>query len=138
MMGNLVARIVSTLLRSVDLSVSARSLLTATLLDKLKALPASAILSKDEEGTLLVRGRRLTVQHAIALRHSALSVINSPIWKLIYPEVQHRAIQIGVHKALDADQVFFSKAALYELQEIQSILEEFAQGASEDDEDNEV
>lgn len=108
---------VAYLLRRTDLSVKERTLLTAVLLDKLVALPASAILSTDEGGNLLLYGKPLTSEQVRQLRESAQLMLTSTARKAVKEQVAFMAVQLGVHHGDTPEKLLFAKAALWQGQE---------------------
>lgn len=132
----LVVKLVARLLRSSDLSTEERSLLTATLLDRLNALPASAILKKDTDGTLMVNGKRISPKMAVAINSSAKRVLNERSFKLVNEQIRFESVNIGIYQGLTPDQNLFAKAALWEIGEhIKALQELSGSETQEDDQD---
>ena len=119
------------LLRRRDLTVRERTLLTGVLLDKLVALPASAILSTDESGQLLLYGRPLAIEQIKQLRESAKVVLLSSARKAVREQVAFMAVQLGVHHGDTPEKVLFSKAALWQGQEEDKLYEMLAGNVEE-------
>lgn len=133
MFSRFVTGLVCTLLKGAFLSHADRSLLTACMLDKLRALPAGDILSEDVNGTLTINGKTITADKAHALRRSANRVLNSEAWKLVSEQVRFKAVTIGVHAATSDAQNFFAKTAIWNLNELQILLGTLGGLPDEDD-----
>lgn len=137
MWRRLAVRLTVSLLRSAELSLTDRSLLTATILDRLVALPASAILKTDTDGTLIVNNKRVDVKMASVINKSAIRVLNERAFKIALEQTRFAAIEIGVFQGLNTDQNMFAKAALWQAGELKKIIDELAGNAvSEEDLDD--
>jgi hypothetical protein len=106
-------RLACYLLNRSDISIEDRNLLTTCLLDKLAALPLRDMITTNEEGNLLVSGRQIDIDIAKKLRESARAALNSYALNLVREQVTYESVVTGVHKALNADQILFGKAAIW-------------------------
>lgn len=122
-----------TLLRSVRLSVQDRVILTGVLLDRLKAIPLNDIITQDVDGRLLIRGKQLDLEQAQMLRESARRLVREPIYKLVREQVQFKAITIGVYQGDTPEKLFFSKSALWQIEEGDKLYKLLAQNADDPD-----
>lgn len=135
-MKKLVLKLVLRFLKDASLSTEDRSLLTACILDKLVALPASAILKRDTDGTLIVGDKRVNAESALAIHKSAVKTLNERAWKIVFEQVRFKAVEVGIHQGMTPDQNLFSKAALWNLGELKKLFEELAGGAAPEDLDD--
>ncbi len=105
-----------------DLSQEDRIALMTCILDKIQALPIQDIVTFDEQGTILLQGKKLEPDQAIIFRESAVALKDSFARKVINEQVTFEAIKLGVHISLNTDQVMFAKAALWIIQEEKRLL----------------
>lgn len=127
MLARLATTLVIALLRVTHLSLEDRSRLTGALLTKLQAIPASDIISTNEEGRLTVYGRPLDLEEAQKLRESAKYVLDSSARKLARETVAFRAVTLGVHNGDTNEKIFFSRAALWQAQQEDELYRTLAQ-----------
>lgn len=127
MFGRLATTCSVALLRLVTLSTEDRTRLTCAILDRLHALPASDIISLNEQGQFTVGGRPLTMEDARKLRESAKYVLDSSARKIVREAVAFKAVSHGVHKANTPEEVLFSKAALWQGQQEDELYRMLAQ-----------
>lgn len=73
-------------------------------------------------GQLLVNGKKLDSDQAIALRESAENMQHSFANNLIDQQLTFEAMKLGVYKGNDTDMIIFSKAALWYIQEKKKLL----------------
>lgn len=104
-------------LEGAKLSAHDERLLTARIVDRVTALPASAILKLDTDGTLVLNGKRVDAKTAFAVHKSAARVLNERAFKIAIEQTRFAAVEIGVYQALTTEQVMFAKAALWQLGE---------------------
>lgn len=133
MFKRLALRLVVTYLRDSSLTLEDRALLTTLILDKLKALPVSAILTTDDDGTLVLNGKRVNAELAIAINKSAARVLGERAFKVVLEQTRFAAVDIGIYQGLTPDQSVFAKAALWQIGETKKSLEWLAGGVPLDD-----
>lgn len=117
-----------------SLDMEERQILTAMLLEKLGALPLHAKIRVDKTGRVVVNGRSLDLDAATRLQQAAASMQTNAARSLVRETVTFMAVMEGVHKAHVPDQMLFSKAALWFLQEEDALYAELAQTGLETDE----
>jgi len=83
------------------------------LLENIGALPLTAVLFFDQDGTLKVNGKALEVEQAISIREGAVALMSNPTYILIKQQIAFLAVTEGIHKSLNSDMLLFSKAALW-------------------------
>lgn len=121
MFSKLAVKLAKTLLDGASLSIEQRTELTNALVDKLIALPLHDILTTDEKGTLLLRGKRLDPGQAKLIRESASRMKQETARKIVEKQIKYLAITIGVHQGDSAEKVYFSKVALWVMQEMDKL-----------------
>ena len=126
MFGRLIAKLVILALKS-KLSVEDKSLIMTALIENLKILPICGIIKIDEQGKIFVNNKELDYETAIQLRESAKQMLVSNARRLIKEQVSWLAVNLGVHQALNPEQVLFAKASLFNQQEEDKLLRMLAQ-----------
>ena len=109
-------------LRKVDLSLEDRVALTTVLLDKLVALPLSNTFIVNPEG-ITINGKKLDNQQMINFSESCNALKDNYARQVINEQIKYLAINLGVHNSLTLDTILFSKAALWNLQQQQELLD---------------
>lgn len=125
MLGKVISKIAVFALRSKRLSGEQKAFVTSALLDNLVAFPIRDIISFDENGTFKINGRILDTDQKIMFRESAVGMKNSFARKIIHDQMIFRAINVGLHKAINMDSIIFSQAALWVIQEEEKLLSTF-------------
>lgn len=137
-MKKLVLRFIVKYLKDTTLNAQERSLLTAAIIDQLRAIPVGAILKKDTDSTLIVNGKRIDPKTAFALHASAKRVLGERAFKLVNEQIRFESVNIGIFQGLTPEQNLFAKAALWEIGEHVKALEELAGNVSVDNEDDDI
>lgn len=122
MIGRLIAKLTVFALKHSKLSIEDKNLCTVALLDSLRALPIKSIIIINEQGLLLVNGEPLDHDQSVKIRDSARVMYASSFRKMVKTQISHLAVTIGVREGLNTDQILFSKAALWCLQEEEKLL----------------
>ena len=113
MWHDLATKLAVWLLRKSDLSVENRSILTSSVLKELVAAPLCDIITKDNDGVLVIDGKKVDFEQARKLRESARAALNNYALQHIQRQVMFRAITTGFHHADNERQAFFGKAAIW-------------------------
>ncbi len=121
------------LLRDAELTNEDRQMLTSAVLVRLGVLPLRASIAVDSGGQIFVNGKKPGVELAISLRESARAMLSNIARKFVRETVTFLAIKQGVHENTSPEQGLFAKAALWQMQEEQTLLELLAQTVSDDD-----
>ncbi len=119
------------MLRGASIDNECRQILTAAVLNKLGALPIHAKISVDEDGSILVDGRRVTLERAQQLNQGAKAALDSVARKFVRETVAFLAVKQGVHENTSPEQGLFAKAALWFMQEEDKLYLLLAQGETE-------
>lgn len=134
MLGRLAALFAVWLLKHVRLGMEEKQLLTACMLDRVRALPLHAKIMVDETGKCFVNGRPLNLDTATQLRTGAAALQKNFARKFVKEQIRWMAINIGVHENNTPEQGFFSKAALWVEQEENKLYDSLAQENETDEE----
>ena len=110
------------LLNRVTLKGEYKAKITAKLLDNLQAVPISNILFIDKMGRLYIDGKLATQEQALSIKASGISFKDSFLEKLINDQITYQALQLGIHEGNTTDQIIFSKAALWVIQERKKLI----------------
>lgn len=89
------------------------------------ALPIHATITEDG-GKTLIRGVPLDVSQAFALKESAGHAVENAAYKTVREQIRYEAIKHGIHNALTLDQMYFSKAALWVIDQEEQMLKTLA------------
>jgi hypothetical protein len=127
MFGNIVTKLVIWLMRNTKFSTENRTLCTTALLDKLRAIPAHSIVSVDDSGRVYLNNKVVDAEKTNQIRQQAEDLLNHPLRQLVRDEVAFKAVKLGVHQANNIDEVYFSKAAIWQTQQEEEIYERLAQ-----------
>ncbi len=101
------------ILKNKKTTLEDRQLILETLLESITVVPITDIVTFDNNGTLLLSGKTLNIDQAIALRESAIALQKNQFYKVIKEQIAMEAIKIGVHKGNTLEQIMFPKAALW-------------------------
>lgn len=128
-MQKLLCKLSVWLLKSKRLDNESKSVVLNALLSNMNALPISDILSFDLQGSLKLNGKPLTIEQAVSIKEGAVSLKNNATYRLIKEQIAFKAVNMGIHNAINLDMVLFSKAVLWvqerEVELIESLSSEF-------------
>jgi hypothetical protein len=99
-----------------------RIALTTALLDKLNALPIGELIHFTETG-LMLNGKELEEDQVLNFREACVALKENYARKVIFEQVRYKAIDLGINKALSNDTLYFSKAAIWSLNEIEVLIQ---------------
>lgn len=125
MFEKITAKLAVFALRHKKLSGEQKAFVTSALLDNLNTFPIRDIISTDATGSLTIKGIKLDAEQKISFRESGAALKASVARRLIHDQMIYKAINIGVHNGLSPDQVVFSKAALWVIQEENNLIDLF-------------
>lgn len=125
MFEKITAKLAVFALRHKKLSGEQKAFVTSALLDNLTTFPIRDIISIDQAGNLTVKGTKLDAEQKVSFRESGAALKASIARKLIHDQMIYKAINIGVHNGQSPDQITFSKAALWVIQEEDALIDMF-------------
>ncbi len=111
------------LLRSKRLKGDHKTRIMSVLLDNLHAIPVNSIMQFNRDGTMLINGRSFDYEQAMAFREGVIVLKNSNARKIINDQLTYEAINLGIHQGLTPEQIQFSKAVLWIIQEEQKLID---------------
>lgn len=126
-MGRWGTKLAIWLLKNGRLDNESRQLLTATMLDRLGALPIRARITVDESAQIFVDNKQVTFEVAHRLHETSKSMLDNFARRFVRETVTFMAVKKGVHENVSPEQGLFAKAALWFLQEEDDLYRKFAQ-----------
>lgn len=112
-------------LESKDLSQEERILVFNYLNKSLNTFPINDVILFRKDGALLYNGLEMTLEQVQNFKQSIDTLKNNAAFKIIGDQVLFKAIQTGVHLGLSTDQIIFSKAAIWFIQQFREQIEIF-------------
>ena len=109
--------------KKAELSQEDRSVLMATILNKISALPLHNTFNVSQ-GTVTLNGKELEPEQALSFIESCVALKDNHARKIIHEQIRYLAINLGVHQGLNTDMILFSKAALWILEQETILLEQ--------------
>ena len=109
-------------LRKENLSMEDRNALTTVLLDRLHSLPLSSTFVINSEG-ITINGRKLDTEQAINFTESCNALKDNYARKILNEQIRYLAINLGIHNCLSLDTMFFAKAALWNMQQMEELID---------------
>ncbi len=82
----------------------------------------SEVINFDEQGNIYLDGKQLSAEEHAAFLTSVASLANSFALKYIRNQIARECVKIGVHQAMNEDQIMFAKAALWYQQKENELL----------------
>lgn len=110
------------LLKSKRVTGEQKTRLMSALLENMQAIPIRDTVQFTQNNTLIVDGRKLDIEQAMVFNDSVNGLKNSYARKVINAQLTYKAIQIGLHQGLNTEQIQFSKAILWVLQETDNLI----------------
>lgn len=121
MLKHLIAKFTIWLLKNNKITGEDKTLVIASLLDNIDALPIHEVIKFSENG-IVINGNQIEPDVAIKLRESAVALRDSYARKTIHNQMTYEAIKMGVHTGLNPEMIMFSKAALWYQQQEDKII----------------
>lgn len=115
-------------LENESLPTEDRGALLVAVLDKVHALPIQNAIVISPQG-IMIQGKPITQEQAINLQQSCLALNDNQAFKVIHEQVRHLAVVEGVYKGLTPEQILFSKAALWVLEQQVVLIEKIVTSA---------
>jgi hypothetical protein len=112
-------------LRKASLSMADRVALTNVLLDKLGAFPIGDIV-RFTENHIEINGRNLDTEQYLAFKEAASAMKENFARRVINEQLKYKATEMGIHKAVSLDELFFSKAIIWFINEENILLEKIS------------
>ncbi len=109
-------------LKRANLSLEDRTALITVLLSKLHTLPLDNTFII-EQNSVIVNGKPLAPEQLIVFRDSCISLRDNFAFRVMSEQIRYLATNLGVYKSVSQDELFFYKAALYNLQQFDELLD---------------
>lgn len=109
-------------LKKANLSTEDRIALTTALLDKLVVLPIGDMIVFTENG-ISINGKELDLEQSMSFREGCVSLKENFARKVLNEQIRFKAIEMGVHKSQTIDELMFSKAAIWVINEEEILLQ---------------
>ncbi len=122
MLGTIITKVIVFALNHKRLSTEQKGLIIKHLLANIGALPLRSSIAYDMEGTITINGKKLEVETARVFVESCKALKDNFANTIIDEQLTFLAIQTGVHSGLNTEQIMFSKAALWTIQERKKLL----------------
>lgn len=94
-------------------SQEARLLVMNHLIKGIGGLPIADVFTSDVDGTLMIRGKRVTVEQATLFQQAAEVLDDNVAYRLIKEQIAFEAIKFGIHSSLTFEMLMISKAAIW-------------------------
>ena len=104
------------LLKRKTLSMKDYAALTNALLDKMN-VPYKDIMMIDEEGKITINNLELDFETIKSVRENAKLLLESNVRSIVREQVAFRAVAMGIHNGDTPEKIFFSRAALWSMQQ---------------------
>lgn len=113
-------------LKKSNLSIEDRTALTTALLDKLNALPIGDIIYFTQNG-LMIDGKELDAEQTNAFKETCSALKDNFARKVIHEQIRHKATEMGIHQAISIETLYFSKVALWIMNEYEILLQKLSE-----------
>jgi hypothetical protein len=112
-------------LKKVSLSKEDRAGLINVLLEKLGAFPIGDMVIQTPNG-LMVNGKSLDTEQQMAFREACVSLNENFARKVLNEQLRYKATEIGIHRSTTIDELMFSKAVLWVINEENILLDKLS------------
>lgn len=119
------------LLKSGNLSQEETNILLGVIVGELRATPFSAIIEFNDQQNLVIHGKPLSLQEAIALREHAIAALNNKALTLVLEQARYAALNHAAENANDITQLLFARAAIWLGKQQTLVLQMLAQRGDE-------
>ena len=110
-------------LEKTKLPAEDRAGIIGALVAKVSGLPIDTVISVTNAG-VNINGMKLDVEQVVQFKEGCVALENNQARKLINQQIRYLAIVEGVHKGLTPDQILFSKAALWVMEQEARLIEQ--------------
>jgi len=109
-------------LKKSNLTLEDRNAIVTVLLDKLVVLPLNNTLVINHKG-IVVNGKPLEQEVALNFVESCHALKGNMARNIIREQMKFLAINLGIHNAVSLDTMYFAKAALWNIQQEDELLQ---------------
>lgn len=111
-MSKLLSKIIVWALKTIKITGEDKARVITALLANIDALPIQDAITFDQEGTILIRGKKLELEQAQLLKQSTSSLKDSYARKIIGEQMLSEANLISL-KGINTEQLIFAKACIW-------------------------
>ncbi len=115
-------------LNKADLSIEDKTALITALIGRLNAFPIGEMIHFTPNG-LMINGKELDAESMLSFREACAALKDNYARKVIHEQVKYKAIERGIHKAQTLDELMFSKAAIWVVNELEILTHKLANEA---------
>jgi uncharacterized protein YgbK (DUF1537 family) len=119
----MISKIIVKILKWKKLKGEAKTRIITALLENIDALPIRDAITFDQDGTIIIRGKKIDIETAQLLKQSATALKDNYTRKIIQEQMLYTANKIGLHQGLTPEQIQFSKALVWVIQNEQQLLD---------------
>jgi len=127
MLNKIITKLVILALKSKKITGQNKASVLNALMENIGMLPTQKIITFDQYGTLLLKGKPLVVEQALTFKQGAMALKDNEVRKVLNEYKKWLAVEMGVHQGLNPEMILFSKACLYLIQEEEKMLEQIIQ-----------
>jgi len=104
------------------LSIEDRTALTTAILSRLMVLPLADSFVVGG-GNVSINGKQMDTEQVIVFRDSCIALKDNFARQIIQQQVRYLATNLGIYKSVSTDELFFSKAALWCIEQEEKLLD---------------
>jgi len=123
MLSKLLTKIIIWALKTTKITGEDKARITTALLNNIDALPIRDAISFDADGTILIRGKKLELEQIQNLKTGASVLKDNFARKLIEEQLLYECSKIGLHQGVNTEQIVFSKACVWCLQQMDRFID---------------
>ncbi len=112
-------------LKKSSLTLEDRTALVTALLDKLGAFPIGEMVNFTETG-IAINGRDLDQEQYINFREACVLLKENFARRVINEQLKYKAMEMGIHKSTTSEELYFSKAVIWFINEENILLEKLS------------
>ena len=108
-------------LRKSNLSLEDRNALLTEILSNINALPLNEVIVIGQG--VKIGDRELDPEQVINFKENCVALKSNLAFQIIIEQMRYLSVNMGVYKSVSLDEIYFSKASLWILSEIQVLLD---------------
>ncbi len=112
-------------LQKSNLTTQDRTALVTAILDKLVAVPIQNVIVLTET-SIVINGKELDLEAYLSFKEGCANLKDNFARKVINEQLRYKATELGVHKAQTIDELLFSKAIIWAINEENILLEKLS------------
>lgn len=124
----MLSKIICRILKWKKLKGEDKTRIITALLDNIDALPIRDAITFDADGTIIIRGKKLEIEQIQNLKTGVSVLKDNFARKLIEEQLLYECSKLGLHQGLTPEQIQFSKACIWCLQQQNKFLTMLEEG----------